>query len=257
MVLTICIRGVMSKSRFFMYTEYINFLDGMEVSDQALLFRVILQYEGGLEVEEMTPAVRAVFALIKSRLDNNRDEYERVCEVNRENGKKGGRPKKTEENRNKPNETENNPDNDNDKDKENDKDIASPPYPPSIRRVIEKWNGLADVGVRQITSVNGNRRVLLDARLKEHGLQAVEDAIERIRGSTFLRGGGSKGWVITFDWFIKPNNFPKVAEGNYDDAKGGGKDAETGGWQSVDDFYRQWEGNDGDSHSGGAIRDGT
>ena len=28
-------------------------------------------------------------------------------------------------------------------------------------------------------------------------------------------------WVITFDWFIKPNNFIKVLEGNYDDMPNG------------------------------------
>ncbi len=29
---------------------------------------------------------------------------------------------------------------------------------------------------------------------------------------------------ITFDWFIKPNNFAKVLEGNYSKANGGAND---------------------------------
>ena len=135
----------MAKNRFYMYTEYIHFLEGMMPEDQALLFRVILQHEGGLEVEEMTPAVKAVFSMIKNRLDNNREEYEKQCEINRENGKKGGRPK---QNRNKPDETEinrnkakqteqnrNKPDNDNEKDNEKDKgkDI-SPLNPPDVEK---------------------------------------------------------------------------------------------------------------------------
>jgi len=32
-----------------------------------------------------------------------------------------------------------------------------------------------------------------------------------------LKGQNNKGWTITFDWFIKPNNFIKVLEGNYKD----------------------------------------
>ena len=26
-------------------------------------------------------------------------------------------------------------------------------------------------------------------------------------------------WIITFDWFVKPSNFPKVLEGNYNRRK--------------------------------------
>ena len=31
----------------------------------------------------------------------------------------------------------------------------------------------------------------------------------------------SRQWQITFDWFVRPNNFPKVLDGNYDDKKSG------------------------------------
>ena len=26
----------------------------------------------------------------------------------------------------------------------------------------------------------------------------------------------TEGWIITFDWFVRPNNFIKVLEGNYE-----------------------------------------
>ena len=41
------------------------------------------------------------------------------------------------------------------------------------------------------------------------------EAIENIKASNFLQGMNDKGWVITFDWFVKPNNFVKVLDGNY------------------------------------------
>ena len=47
-------------------------------------------------------------------------------------------------------------------------------------------------------------------------------AIEKIKSSDFLCGKGGKGWVITFDWFVKPNNFIKVLEGNYDNKQDDG-----------------------------------
>lgn len=55
----------------------------------------------------------------------------------------------------------------------------------------------------------------LSARIREHGKDKVLEAIENIKASNFLQGMNDKGWVITFDWFVKPNNFVKVLDGNY------------------------------------------
>ena len=83
------------------------------------------------------------------------------------------------------------------------------------RRVLEAWNSL---GLQQISrlTAGSKRSTMLRARIKEYGTDAVLKAIEKIRNSDFLKGQNAKGWVITFEWFVKPNNFPKVLEGNYD-----------------------------------------
>ena len=47
-------------------------------------------------------------------------------------------------------------------------------------------------------------------------------AINNIRNSSFLKGQNNRNWTITFDWLIKPNNFIKVLEGNYDDKENKG-----------------------------------
>lgn len=84
------------------------------------------------------------------------------------------------------------------------------------QRIMDAWNSLGLQTIQRITP-NSTRQKLLRARIREYGIDGVLKAIERIRESTFLQGG--KGWVITFDWLIKPNNFPKVLEGNYDERK--------------------------------------
>ena len=61
---------------------------------------------------------------------------------------------------------------------------------------------------------------MLHARIAEYGVEEVLTAIEKIRNSAFLKGQNPKGWVITFEWFVRPNNFPKVLEGNYDNLRG-------------------------------------
>ena len=58
-------------------------------------------------------------------------------------------------------------------------------------------------------------------RIREYGIDDVLKAIENVKGSSFLRGDNKNGWTITFDWFVKPNNFPKVLEGQYSDKKDG------------------------------------
>ena len=89
----------------------------------------------------------------------------------------------------------------------------------SVRHVQEAWNSLGLSQISKITS-SSKRGKSLNARINEYGIEKVLEAIERIRRSSFLRGQGNRGWMITFDWFVKPNNFPKVLEGQYDDKNG-------------------------------------
>ena len=90
-----------------------------------------------------------------------------------------------------------------------------------VQRVVEAWNSLSDCGIAPVSKIgSGSKRYKsLMARLREYGIDAVLEAIGKIRDSSFLQGksGGKRQWVITFDWFVLPSNFPKVLEGNYTD----------------------------------------
>ena len=79
-------------------------------------------------------------------------------------------------------------------------------------RIMHSWNAL---GVSSVKSISNNRLTLVKARIAEHGLDVFLEAIKNINESPFLLGQNKKGWVITFDWLIKPSNFTKVLEGNY------------------------------------------
>ena len=93
------------------------------------------------------------------------------------------------------------------------KDIVSST---NVQLIMDKWN---ELGLQKIISVNPgtNRYKLLNARIKEYGIEKILAAIDEIQESTFLKGQNKKSWTITFDWFVKPNNFIKVLEGNYRD----------------------------------------
>ena len=94
-----------------------------------------------------------------------------------------------------------------------------------VRRVVDKWNELEKYGIASIKKLTSgsNRYRMLNARIKQFSLDDVLTAIENIKDSSFLQGKSDsrRPWVITFDWFVKPNNFPKVLEGQYSDKKDG------------------------------------
>ena len=107
--------------------------------------------------------------------------------------------------------TNNNVNNDNNEDNDNN---TTKPGSRRHQKIVEKWN---DLNVKNIVGINAGskREIMLKARLKEYGEEKVLEAIEKIRESDFLQGKTKEAFLITFDWFIKPNNFPKVLEGNY------------------------------------------
>lgn len=90
-----------------------------------------------------------------------------------------------------------------------------------VRRVVEEWNTLTSCGVKSISKLTSNsqRYQRLLARINQYGIDKVLEAINKVRESDFLQGKNNKGWLITFDWFVLPNNFIKVLDGNYDRRK--------------------------------------
>lgn len=86
-----------------------------------------------------------------------------------------------------------------------------------IEQVVESWNQLNYLGIPSVSAIHtgSTRSKLLRARIKQYGVNSILDALDNIKESPFLCGNNNKGWTIDFDWFIKPNNFIKVLDGNY------------------------------------------
>ena len=64
--------------------------------------------------------------------------------------------------------------------------------------------------------LKGQRLAFLTARVREYGIDAVREAITKAAKSDFLNGGGGRGFIASFEWIFRPNNFPKVLDGNFD-----------------------------------------
>ena len=98
-----------------------------------------------------------------------------------------------------------------DKDKKNNETKVPNEF---IQSIIDSWNSLSLSKLTKIAKGSA-RYKSINARIKDYGEEAFINAIRSISQSDFLRGINDRGWVITFDWFIKPNNFVKVLDGNY------------------------------------------
>lgn len=67
-----------------------------------------------------------------------------------------------------------------------------------------------------IRKITGQRETFTKARLAEYGKEAIRTVIDKAAASSFLNGGGDKAFVASFEWIMRPNNFPKVLDGYYD-----------------------------------------
>ena len=88
--------------------------------------------------------------------------------------------------------------------------------------VIDAWNELAKhtelKPVFEISKTSVRYKNLV-SRINEHGVDTVIKTINSVQNSDFLKGNNERGWTVTFDWIVKPTNFQKVMEGQYENPK--------------------------------------
>ena len=105
-----------------------------------------------------------------------------------------------------------------------DRTSDAPVSPFSIKKFVEFWNSEIEAHKSVMPKIKAigegsKRRVQLTARVKEYGKDSVAEMVRKAVVSDFLNGKSRNGWIATLDWLIKPSNFPKVLEGNYDNRK--------------------------------------
>ena len=206
---------------------FLDLLDALEPFSDAecgRLLKAMLYYASTGEVPELTGNERFIFPILKGQIDRDKADREAISRQNSINGAKGGRPPKAKkptafsENRPLSEKSEKSQDKDKDKeeDEEKEKFKSNPNGLDSVDAVVEKWNSLPD-GIAKVSKIQkeSTRDRHLRKRIRDYGIDEVLRAIDNIRNSDFLQGENDRGWVITFDWFIRPENFQKVLDGNY------------------------------------------
>jgi hypothetical protein len=82
-----------NKSSFILYTDIIEIVEKLNDEQAGVLFKHILRYVNDLNPEAPDLMTDLVFTPIKQALKRDLRKYEKYVEKQRENGKKGGRPK--------------------------------------------------------------------------------------------------------------------------------------------------------------------
>ncbi len=96
--------------------------------------------------------------------------------------------------------------------KEKEKDPERESLASQLSRIAEAWNRLP---LKKIARFTGKRKERTEMLLAQYPVEEIVNTIYSIARSRFLLGGGANHWQIRFDWFILPENFEKVRNGNY------------------------------------------
>ncbi len=86
--------GVDRKKAFLVYCDYKQHLELLSLEECGKLFLALLNYAETAEPTHLTGAAAMAFSFIKAQMDRDEQKYEERCATNRENGAKGGRPRK-------------------------------------------------------------------------------------------------------------------------------------------------------------------
>ena len=120
------------KKSFLLYSNIIHTVKKITDEQAGILFKTILSYVNDENPNVDNLVVDLVFEPIKQQLKDDLKKYEKICERNKNNGEKGGRPikepKKPSGLKHNPKITQSNPkkpDNDNDNDNEEKRDVIT------------------------------------------------------------------------------------------------------------------------------------
>lgn len=107
----------------------------------------------------------------------------------------------------------------------------------SYRQVEELWNSLSPVSkIPEIRVWNNSRKQMCNARVREHGLDAILEGVRKIHRSPFCRGQLGDGRKQDVMLLLQPKTCARVLEGFY------GEDGERARPKSVDEqiaHYRE------------------
>lgn len=85
----------MAKDSFIVYTKFGEQVKLLTDTQAGVLFKALIDYQSGEELPKMDGMTNIVFSVIRQQIDFENQKYQEVCEINKANGQRGGRPPKS------------------------------------------------------------------------------------------------------------------------------------------------------------------
>jgi uncharacterized protein YdaU (DUF1376 family) len=223
---------------------YRRMLDTYYLHEQALpedpiqVARIIGMREFAAEVEQV---LADFFELSEegwchSRADREIAQYQAFLDKQRENGKRGGRPRKNPDETHRkptanPSQTQTEPKKSlttNHKPLTNNQSLSSKddcasgdaPEPDedfSVHDFVESWNAIAsECGLASIRKLTDSRRRAFNVRRREYpNMDDWKRAFQCLRTTKWMHGENRNGWRADPDFFLQAKSFTKLVEGQY------------------------------------------
>ncbi len=167
------------------YREFLDVAECFDNDQQLSFLKIVLKYGLGEKID-VPPEFKAPFIPIKAIIDKSNKKYEDLCNKRKEAGKAGAQKRwnmfSDEENK-------------------------------VFAEIVLMWN---DLGITQIKQLTQERKEKLKSIIEKFSIKDIQDTINNIKFSDFLKGKNDKGWLISFDWLIdNETNFTKVFENQF------------------------------------------
>ena len=213
----------MTRTYFQVYLSYEEPLKSLSYEQIGKIFMAMFQYEKTKEKPELDAVSDMAFCFIRSQMERDQQAYEEKCELGRQNGIKGGRPRKTQgflENPTVFSETQKTQGKGKGEEEYIKKDISNEisqkdrfPY----KEITDLYNQIC-TDLPACVKLSESRKKAIRARISSgYTVEDFKTLFQKTKDSSFLAGRNNRNWIASFDWLIKDGNMAKVLDGNYDD----------------------------------------
>lgn len=80
------------------------------------------------------------------------------------------------------------------------------------------WQSIGKpLGLACWEKLSPKRKRTVQARIREHGIESIKAAMDRVHDSSFLRGERGDWGGANLDFIFRPDSVPNILEGKYDD----------------------------------------
>ena len=237
------------KDSFILYLEQQEVFEMLTDEEAGKLIKAIFEYEKTGQVVNLDKSLQIAFIPIRSALDRNKEKYDKVVERNRENGKKGGRPKNPVGylgNEEKPKKADNDNEYDNDSDNDNDNVTATAVNSVNdscvdgLQEIIDFYNNnigfITPFGAQILTAYAEKMSKELIILAMQKAVEADKRTIQYIKG--ILNNWSKKGITTVIEAQKEDEEFKKNSQkSNEKNKKNAYKDYEQREYDNLDHLY--------------------